>query len=95
MIQPLTIKQAEQRLSAAWGHPVHIRHDQFGYYTQNGDGPFPFYEQFGLNDPSQPHVTRLTPMIGDWPEIDLMDAGIPAQNDAADAAQLWNEQRGA
>ena len=27
--------------------------------------------------------------------VDLMECGVPAENDAADNAQRWNEQRGA
>jgi len=90
---PLTIPQAEALLAAAWGHPVRIIEDAFGHYTRNGDGPYPFYDHYELTD--GPHVPMVIPMIGDWPDVDLTDCPVPAENEAEDAAQRWNEQRGA
>lgn len=102
-VAPLTIPQAEQRLAAAWGHPVTIRRDTHGYYAQDGDGTVMAFYHDGmlLNGVWE---TVLVPIIGDWPDCPPMcacglggicDCALPTENPLADAAQRWNEQRGA
>lgn len=80
----LTIDQAEQRIGAQ------IKRDPryFHLYANTGAGPVAFYEE------RRDGQTVVRPMCGDWPNDDLTDCPIPAEDDAADEAQRHTEQRG-